>query len=250
MIWNKSELTKIKQTILNKANFNIDENNQLILNSNYVQQNDIDNNFTKSKTSNYVFGIANEEIYKLFNIQDRLEIINIFNKLDNIQFDRNNSLHFGLIACLSKIDFEDHTYVFTILREIISQFERVTSDVANNSIKDATCANDIGEKIKQIQNNPEDTYEEREIGRIMSIILSYAPGLKEVDVYNSLIQKEFSNIRNRFLFSLKNIYSNRKQKEERDKKFDCLNHKLDFGNKCEHLSLLKTKRNGKHSRSF
>ena len=71
-----------------------------------MQQNDIDNNFTKSKTSNYVFGIANEEIYKLFNIQDRLEIINIFNKLDNIQFDRNNSLHFGLIACLSKIDFE------------------------------------------------------------------------------------------------------------------------------------------------
>lgn len=249
MIWNKSELLKIKQLILNKANFHVNENNQLMLN-NKISQNDIDYNFTKSKTSNYVYNIANEEIYKLFNIKDRQEIINIFSKLKNIEFDKNNSLHFGLIACLSKIDFEDHTYIFTILREIISQFERVTSDVVNNSIKDATYADDILIMIKKIENNSEVTYEEREIGRIMNIILGYAPGLREVDVYNSLIKKEFSNIRNRILFDLKQIYSNKRKKEEHDKKADCLNHKIDFGKKCDHLSLLKTKRTGKHSRPY
>lgn len=234
MIWNKSELTKIKQIILNKTNFSLDKNSQLILDNSNANQNDIDYNFTKSKSSNYVFGMAKDEIYKLFYVQNREEIINILNKLSNIEFDKNNLLHLGLISCLSKINTADHTYVFVILREIISQFERVISDVINKTMKNITCSDDILVKIAQIENSSEDTYEEIKIKNTMNAILGYAPGLREIDVYNSLIEKEFANIRNRILVELKYFYSDKRHKEEEARKIDCLHHKMEFGRKYQH----------------
>ena len=238
IIWNKNELIKIERIILIKSNYELKENNELILNENKGKSKN--NNFTRSKTSTYVYNLANEEIYKLFYTQDRQEITNIFNKLSGIEFDKKNPLHYGLIACLSKIDYKDYTYAFIILKEIISQFERTTSDVISYS----TSSDEVLEKIKQIKNSSEETTYEKEIKKTMDTILNYAPRLREIDIYNSLIEKEYANIKNRVLVALKNISSNKKEKEILDKNIDSIKHIQDFSKKYQRKRLSEIKQKG------
>jgi len=226
IIWNKQEISKINKTILIKTNLKLNENNELtIVNNKHLG--------SKNNTANSIYQLIYTEIIELFNFQDRQEIEKVLTKAKDTQFDPHNKLHHGLIACLSKTNPENHTYIFDILREIASQYERVIASVAYKTLDSYDNSTQMMDRIKEITNSQEETLEEIEIKCIMKNIFTFTNGITEESIYKPLIEKCNSLIKERLIFhsnqKLISVIKSENYKEEND----AINHHIDFDKKFQ-----------------
>ena len=205
IIWNKEELYKIRRIILSKVGYNLGENNSLIKGdkkSCFQDRFFVMDEAVKSKLEDLLY------------IESREDVFNILNSLKGIEADYNNPLLFGLIASLSKIDTNDYTSIFEIYNQIISQFARVISKVAKEMIANLNSQN-ISEIINLISNSSEETEAEVQIKTTMDKIFSYAPQLREIPIYNNLIECCNNIIKDKLLGYLYNELVTRKKAEEK-----------------------------------
>lgn len=237
IIWNKGELYKIRRIILSKAGYSLGENNSLIKGdkkSCFQERFFVMDEAVKSKLEDLLY------------IESREDVFNILNSLKGIEADYNNPLHFGLIASLSKIDTNDYTSIFEIYNQIISQFARVISKVAKEMIANLNSQN-ISEIINLISNSSEETEAERQIRDTMSKTFSYVPQLREIPIYNDLIECYDSIIKDKLLGYLYNELITRKKAEEKLEEKDYDYYMLDQYKKYQrnNMNSLKT-----HYRKF
>lgn len=241
IIWSKKELINIRKIILNRLNHKLDTNNNLI-------KTNVINGYEDS-------GIINNNLYtdllvefkELFYTKDRQDILVLLNNIKIPTFDKNNSLHLGLISCLSKINInkitneEDYSYIFEILKELASQYERVISSTAKNIIL-LNDNNEVQKIIKKITNTNVDTIYEINIKKTMATILNYT-NLENFDIFKKVITRYDISVKNKLLHYLniylkKNIYN-----EEQEKLIKTLSHKKEFRYKYQrkHLDKIKEK---------
>jgi len=233
IIWTKKELVKIRQIILNKTNYVLGKNNLLI-------KNDRNTNLSEVYNGNTIYSDSISEIKKLFYMQDREKITSMLTYLNNVKADYNNPLHFGLIACLDKIDIEDHTYIFEILKQIISQYERIISSVVKNNITGLNKI-ELANKISSIEHSKEMSEEEKQIKRTMDEILNVASVLNDVEPYSSLIKRIQKNLKNKLLYSLNFELSKKEHREIFNKNIDVNCHNIDYSNATHHQRTLRKK---------
>lgn len=179
IIWTKEELTKIKTRILSPAKMIINENNKSI------EQ--------REETTTTSYTAFKEEIENLLFIQDRNIIKETLNEASKVKANTENPLHLGLVSSLSKINTTDDTQIFEILKQIISQYERIISQVLKKSVNDMNLSlqdriKKLNSKLDEINSNIE-TDEENEIKEIMSTIFNYTNNIDKNPLFSSVIEK-------------------------------------------------------------
>jgi len=236
IIWSKKELSKIKTIILNRSKLTLDEENMLIDRPNYREKFE-----QKDNLGNSMYFEISEEIENLYYIQDRLEIERILTKAKEVQVDPYNKLHHGLIVCLSKANPENHTYVFEILKEIASQYERVIANIAKSALADCETSTEMIEKINKIITKTEETAEEIEIKYSMYTIFLDSNGIFNEDIFKPIIRKCNSLIKNRLIHHLNQILTSTRKIEEYNSQKDVKTHTRDFDSRYQrsHMSSLK-----------
>lgn len=198
IIWNKDELKKINKIILYQSNLKITEDNMNI---------DI-----KSKSPmDSIFIEYQQEIIDLFYIQDRSIIENILIQASQVKADINNPQHFGLIMSLSKININDHSQIFEIFKQIISQYARIISSIVKNQMEIISKENNIETQInnlsliiKDLKNNENNIYIQNAKKKITEVFKD-ANGIEKNEIFNSTIKKLDNEINERFI-----VYFNKK----------------------------------------
>lgn len=219
LIWNKKELIRIKQIILNKSNYSLTE----------------ENNLKKDKVD-----AVDVILEDLFYIDSREKVKEILNSLKGIVVDYNNPLHYGLIASLNKIDVEDHTYIFEIYKQITSQYSRVISKICKEHIINLN-STEIIDRINLISSSDEETELEKQIKNTMNKILSYVPQLRQVPVYNSLIDECDKSIKDMILLNLNQELVGKRKNEEYDKSAEHKYYVRDCYKKYQRLNMKRLK---------
>ena len=189
IIWTKQELSNIKKIILTRANLTVDANNEIIVND---FSHELDMRIQKNKGACYS---VDKEIKKLFYIQDRTEIQKILNLTTDVKFNPNDRMQFGLIAALSKIDPNDHTQIFTILREIAGQYEKIAAKTAVTIRGYANTTDDFKEEISRFKNSQEITLDEIVANIQMELILNSTNGIAQHEIFSDLIERYNKNMK-------------------------------------------------------
>lgn len=179
IIWNKDELNKIKTIILNPAKMLINKEDMSLS--------------TKKEVTATSYSGFYEEIERLFYIQDKDDIRNTLLQASQVKGDINNPLHLGLVMSLSKIDVNDNTQIFEILKQLVSQYERVIASVLKKNVNDSTLPiekriENVKNKLEEINNNIE-TEEEKQIKQLMNKIFIYTNNIENNKLFNSIVLK-------------------------------------------------------------
>lgn len=199
IIWTEKELKKIKQIILTRANLKISDNLELVssLPSDVMQLYNL-----KGST---IYEEVSEELIELFNINDREKITEILTKASQIKVDFSNRLHFGIISTLSKMKPENHVEIFNIFKEIVAQYNKSATNVANKITANLNNSEEIKDKINEIKNSTEETYEEKLVKNEIRKVFMFSNGVTEDELFKSLINKLDNNIKSKLLIALDRI---------------------------------------------
>lgn len=196
-VWNVNELEKIT-CFLNRNNFKLDENN------NVCKIRDMDSHefvFASHNLTSY-----RDEFNSLFHIQDKKQIYNMLKKTISIRYtvrsNKNNPMCNGLLTTLANIDPGDATEVFTILKELLVQYIRVSYNLAEHIADKLKEPELIKEKIEEIKNSSTETKEELYIRNYMNKLLSYTNGVFDNGIFTPIINKCNNNIKNKLLIHL------------------------------------------------
>lgn len=238
IIWTKEELTKIKKIILKRTGLFFNDNNT-------IEYNPLNEYKINSYQEELILGIN-----ELLNIKERSEIDRILIKYSKVEFDSNNKLHYGLISTLSKINInKDNDYyiqIFIILKEIICQYERIITEVAEKSFSKYTNSKELKERI-QLINNGIAIEEINEINLLLNKTFNDSLNINNEEVFKEVISKCNSTIKQKLISRANNIVKNLANYEEIARNKDAGQHKSDFRKKYRHevLGTIKKYHGGK-----
>ena len=193
IIWNKDELKKIG-TFLKKANYKIDDNHNIVISNRFNTGNNAFSNIMVNKDN---------EIKRLFYLQDREEIKEVLKstvKLKELVIQNpNNPLYFGLISSISKLNINDDTEIFTIFKEILSQYAKVSSNLITtltNNLEKENYIETVQNIIEKIKNSKFETDEEKYVKDYMNKILGYTSDITNSEIFKPTIEFCNNNIKN------------------------------------------------------
>lgn len=214
IIWTKKELSQIKKIILTKANLTLDEKNNIIVN-------DLSHEYEMKKMKNKGASYSvDKELKLLLYYQDRDEIAKILKMATEVNFNKENNLHFGLIAALSNINPNEHAQIFTILRELASQFEKVAAKVATIIREQAETTEDFKQEITKFKNSEEITIEEMLANCIINMILDSTNGVAQHEIFKDLIERYNNNMKHLIIIHLENILANENKSNIKKERYE------------------------------
>lgn len=219
IIWNKEELIKISEFLKrNNLKFSEDNTYDIVI-------------FDKNNDHTIflpTFLYHCDSLNNLVWYQDKTEIYNVLKKTIPIRYtvksNKNNPICNGLLTALANINPSDATEVFTILKELLSQYVRVSYSVTEriaDKLKDSKL---IKEKIEEIQNSPIETKEELYIKNYMSKLLSYTNGIFDSDIFAPLVEECNRNIRTDLIYNMYKKYISYSKLENKIKNASYNNH--------------------------
>lgn len=220
IIWNDEEIKKIEKIILQRTNFRLDQNNELKINPHLINRYSIYNNFT-------------EELQTLINYQNNDEITKVLTNASLVEPDFSNPLHYGLVISLSKSNPEDRTYIFEIFKEIISQYERVISDVVESKLRSCKNYEEAEAIFNKFKTNIETTDEECLVKLTMQNIFYSTNGIERHELFKPICQKYSNMLKEKIQVCYNTSLSNMIRKENEKKSRDIRNHKTEFKMKME-----------------
>ena len=196
-IWNKDELNKIVY-FLSRNNFKLDENNNIC-------------KIRDMESFDLIFPAANinyycDEFNSLFHIQDKNKIYNILKGAIPVRYivksNKKNPICNGLLTTLANIDPTDATEIFVILKDLLSQYIRVSYNLAERIASNLKDPELIMARIEEIKNSSTETKEELYVRNYMSKLLSYTNGVFDNEFFIPIINKCNANIKNKLLIHL------------------------------------------------
>ena len=253
--WTKNELKEIKKILYTKANFTFNNDKYIVTikkedNTNYKQ-------LISLFSDELVYGT---EI--LLNSNNKDDINKILTKCSKVEFDSNNRLHYGLISFLSKIHIPKmkndnlkelimlastseekdsilskkdelyYTQIFTLLKELIGQYDRITNYVITKSFKDLNEPEIIKEKIAKISNDLSE--EEIETNFLLQKIFNTTNGLNTEPFFKEIIEKCNSKIKSALISRANTILATVVKEKEKASLQDAREHHGDFNKKFRH----------------
>lgn len=214
IIWTKQELGKIKKIILTRANLTVDENNEIVVNDFSVEY---EMYTQKSKGAYYS---VDKELKEIFYIKNRSEIQKILDMASGVSFNPNDAMHLGLISALSRIDTNDHTQIFIILREIASQFEKVAAQTALAIRSYANTTEEFKTEIAKFKNSQETTIEEMLANSKLHLILNSTNGVANHEMFSNLIERYTNNMKHLIIVHLEMMLAHEVKNNIRKEKFN------------------------------
>lgn len=219
IIWTKEERNKIKLFLKNHGLILDDENN--------IKENN-NPNYQKRSISNQNFYDTVEELKAIFYCTDRNEIFRILNLTTQVKnlVDKNadNPLCIGLLASLSQINTEDITEIFTIYREITSQYYRTSYSTVSKITETLKDPETIRERMQEISNSEEETCEEKHIKATVHVILNCTNGINDSDLFKPLIEKCDRNVKQTILNAFRIKLNSVSRQQKMVKNFDIEGH--------------------------
>lgn len=235
IIWNANELKHMKKVFQRKIIISIDENNELTHKTDKQSISAI-GGYTKK-----IIDSLGNEIEELFYTNNVEEIYNVLEKASSIKFDANNTLHFGLINVLSKVDKNNKAEIFTVFNEIVSLYEHFIYQVAKESIENIEDFDEIKTKITLISKRKELPAEYFEIKRRINAVFNYTNGVVESPLFKNLLTKLDSLIVNKLVIKMNSILGLRIKKDEHEKQNDYTEYRNGLTKKYQkgHLESIK-----------
>lgn len=237
-IWTNEDLKQIKKTFY----------------SNFILKQESENTFTLNyKTNNpyFITELYNEKIKasieKIFELTNKDEIDKIIRKYSNTKFDSNNRLHYGLISTLSslnvpELNMDDSTYctqIFVMLKEIISQYERIIKLVIDKFFNNITEPDEIKMYLNKIKKGELEL--DKEVLFLMQKVFSYTNGLNNEPIFKELITESNDKINSRIIIKVNALLANSVRINEIKKNIDAHNSKMESYRKYE-ISILETRK--------
>lgn len=193
--WSKEELKKIKK-ILFKSNLTVNEMGQLVVKSEITEYNQIN-----TKQINPYFQY-DKEIADLVYLQDMEEVDRILELSCDVDFEKNNPNHFGLIKTIHEIDKQDRSEIFTIFKEIIALFNTVAYDAASIIISHCKDIEQLKQEIKDFKVSNTETFEETFANFKINEILSQTNSIANSPIFTPVIEKGRANLKKYILTHL------------------------------------------------
>lgn len=247
--WTENELKEIKKIISAKANIKENENKYIVIKK---------NNITDYKQQNSLF--SNELIYgieALLNSNDKDEIDRLLKKHSKVEYDNNNVLHYGLIKALATIYIPEiennrlkelitlssiskdnlllkkeelyYTQIFTILKELIGQYDRIINNVITKSLGKVTDPEIIKEKITEITVG--ESFEEKQANFLILKTLNSTNNLSDELFFNDIITKCNSKVKDALINRANILLAIASRDKEKTSLQDAKNHRGDFNEK-------------------
>lgn len=250
--WTENELKEIKKILYTKANFTFNNNKYIVTKK-------------KEDITNYkqlISLFSDELVYGteiLLNSNNKDDISKILTKYSKVEFDNNNKLHYGLISFLSKIHIPKmkndnlkelimlsstseerdndlskkdelyYTQIFTLLKELIGQYDRITNYVITKNFKVLNDPEVIKEKITKISNDLSE--EEIETNFLLQKVFNTTNGLNNEPFFKEIIEKCNSKIKSALISRANIILATVVKEKEKASLQDAKNHHGDFNNK-------------------
>ena len=211
IIWNKKELSKINMILLKKTNLYVDENGNL------SKKKCVINNLHVSYMKYENFDKYIEEV---LNFQDRNEITRLLKNAKNVDYDKNNQKHFGLISFLSNIDENDQTQLFSIINEIIALYKKNVLKVINKFNDGSVSSEEILMVTNLMKDSETKTSVEAYIEKEISSVFDYTNNLASEPLLIPLIKILNDNIKNELILRLLDIFYSKAKTEEKQRKSD------------------------------
>lgn len=218
-IWTKEELQIIRKAILRRTGLFFNEENNLSY--------DLDNKYNPLSYQDELIQGIND----LLNITNKEEIDRVLTKYSQVDFDSNNKLHYGLISTLSKIDLDNnkeyYTQIFVILKEIICQYERIITEVAERYFSKYNTSSDLKERIKLISDNKANN-EINEINMLLLKTFNDSLNIDKEEMFKNVIEICNSKIKQKLIIRANNTLRGLTRDEETNHIKDATQHKKDF----------------------
>ena len=232
IVWSKEELKNIKKIILNRASFRLTDDFELINQNNTVY------NYNKANTS-YV--AVSDELEKLLYTENKEEFTEVLAKASKVKVDLDNILHYGLIMSLSKINPNKKEENFIIFKEIVAQYDKSISYVANKIVENLDSEN-IKLIISNINNSQVETQEEILIKKEIQKVFAYTNGVTEDKIFTSLIEKLNKQIKHKLIKKLEAIRASRIKTEMYEKDHGFERTRLNFTKQYQKANMSKLKK--------
>lgn len=211
ILWNKEQLKNIKAIILSRASLKLTED--LVFEHRVLSGY---NSFPKIGKPLYVE--VQDELIDLFYTTDEKEIKNVLFNASQIKLDETNNI--GFLNNISKVSPSRLEDIFVIFKEIISQYEKAIDLVAKNTLGNYDNLKDAKNRIKEISESAEETFEEKLIKTIINKVFIQANGVTESVLFENLINKINSLVKTKLICrmqSIINIQSRNEGKKEEEK---------------------------------
>lgn len=193
--WTKEELKRIKKILL-KSNLTVNERGQLVVKSETVEYANVNN-----KPINPYFQY-DKEISSLVYLQDMEEVYKILELAKEVNYDKNNPNHFGLIKAIYEINKEDRSEIFTIFRELIALFNSIAYDAATIIFSHCKNNEQLKKEISLFKNSTEETFEETFALFKINEILNQTNGIANSPIYRPVIERGIANLKKYILTHL------------------------------------------------
>lgn len=209
ILWNKEQLKNIKTIILSRASLKLTDD--LVFEQRGLS---CYNGFPKTGKPLYIE--LQDELIDLFYTVDKKEIEKVLFKASQIKLDETNNI--GFLNNISKVSPTRLEDIFIIFKEIISQYEKAIDLVAKSSLENYDNPKDAQNRIKEITESTEETFEEKLIKTIINKIFIQANGVTESVLFENLINKTNSLIKAKLVSRMQSIVNiqlrNEGKKEE------------------------------------
>ena len=197
IIWNKEELVRIKDFLKrNNLEFSDDENYDIVISDKYKHATIF------LPTYLYHCHGLNDLVW----YQDKGEIYSVLKKTIPIRYivknNKDNPICNGLLTALVNINPNDATEIFVIFKELLSQYVRVSYNMAEHITRNLNDPKLIKEIIEEIKNNPLDTKEELYIKNYMNKLFTYTNGIFDSDIFRPIIDECNNNIRTDLIYNI------------------------------------------------
>ena len=240
-IWTDEDLKQIKGILQSKMILKKEKDSTLKLINNK------NNEYLLKGEYNVYSNILYNEVVKLLELNNKEEIEKLLKKHYKTEFDSNNRLHYGLISTLSKLNvpeltIDNPTYctqIFIILKEIISQYERVIKLVTDKFFNNITDSDEIKMYLSKIKNGELEL--DKEVLFLMQKIFSYTNGLNNEPIFEKLITESNDKINLRIISKVNVLLANSVRINEIKKNVDANYYKLEFNRKYR-ASILETRK--------
>lgn len=230
-IWSNEELKQIKYILRSKMLFSKEKDGSIKLSNKREYSNPF------KGTYNTYSNILHDEVVKLLELDSKDEVKELIKRHSNTEFDLNNSLHYGLISTLSKLEvpeltIDNPTYctqIFNIVNDIIGQYDRIIALVTDKYFKDITDPKEIRENLNKIKNN--EIRLSSQVLLLMHKVFSYTNNLNKEPLLKDLIDSCNSSINQRIVNRANHLLANASRMKEIEKTVDANYHKIDFRQK-------------------
>lgn len=193
IIWTEKELKAIKSIIITRSNHKLTEDLE------FVKLNNC-NAYTNTGRSLYEEVI--EETQKLFFTTNEKEITRVLLEATSIEIKPYFDQQYSFLTNISRINPLHKEQIFTILKEIIAQYEKSISQVANKIITSCDNIEELKERTKEIYESTEETFEEHAVKLLVGKIFIHSNGVTDSELFTGLKEKLNSCIKAKLLSRL------------------------------------------------